>query len=99
MIAVENAVVVHIQPFGKAGFAAGLNLDMHKHPDFLPVVDPPDFHELVSITPAGLGFAHNLLERLVQRLVAARPVNLGRRLRKEKPHEWLEGYFKQVFPG
>ncbi len=46
VVAVENAVVVRIHAFGKAGFRLALHFHVYNHPGFFAAVEPK-FHQLI----------------------------------------------------
>ena len=59
---------------------------MHQQP-FLAAVDQEYLEQLVRITAAKFRILHHLRQLFVERLVAARPVDLHRGVREEKGHE------------
>src|SRR5207249_12035441 len=64
----------------------------------LDIVLAPDLHELIDVAPAGLRVGHQLLELLVERLVAARPVDLRMNLREQQRQERLEVEVQRLLP-
>jgi hypothetical protein len=58
----------------------------------------PDLDELIDVAPPDLGLAHHLLELLVQRLVAARPVDPRVDLREQQRQERLEVSVQRLLP-
>jgi hypothetical protein len=58
----------------------------------------PDLEELVGDALADLGPPDDLLELLVQRLVAATPVNVGFDRGEEEREEWVQVLVKRVLP-
>jgi hypothetical protein len=65
----------------------------------LGAVFGPDLDELIDVASAQLGLAHHLLELLVQRFVAARPINLRVNLGEQQRQERLEVSVQRLLPG
>jgi len=71
---------------------------MNQHPGFR-AVPSPDLRQLVGITALFLRTPGDSLQFLVEKFMAARPVDIGGN-RWEKPfQERLEVAFQQGFPG
>lgn len=70
---------------------------MHQHPGGL-TVEAVHADELVGIASPGGGVADDLLELLVEELVAAGPVDAGVDARKEQRQEFRKVTFEGLFP-
>jgi hypothetical protein len=75
-VQVVNPVVVDEHAFGESAFAPTLDFDVNEQPGLLAVV-APDLEQLVSQPSTDAGLADDLLEFLVEALVAAAPVDAG----------------------
>ena len=97
IVPVEDAIIVDVHAPRELRVARRLHFDVDQHPA-LGAVRRPDLDELIDVTPADLGLAHHLLELLVQRLVAARPVDLPVDLREQQRQERLEVSVQRFLP-
>jgi hypothetical protein len=64
----------------------------------LPAVAAPDFEELVCQAPADAGVAHDLLQLLIEALVAAPPVDAGVGEWEQQRQEGLQEVLQGLLP-
>jgi hypothetical protein len=59
----------------------------------------PNFDQFIGIASPQLSIAGHLLQFLVEKFIAPRPINPGVDRREEKGHERREIAFEHLFPG
>jgi hypothetical protein len=79
-------ILVVKHSLGKAAIVTALHFDMNEQPLLFPI-PLPNFEQLVGQPFAYLGSFNDLLEFLVQRLVALLPIQVSMNSREEKGQE------------
>jgi hypothetical protein len=98
IILVVEAIVVDVHALREAFLGLALHLDVDDHPGFL-AVPPPDLDQLVHVPADQLGLGKQLLEFLVEHLVALRPVDVGMDVREKEGQKFLKVTIEGFLPG
>ena len=75
-----------------------LHLDMDQNPFFLAVAQP-DPNQFINYATTQVGLTHDLLQLLIEGLVAAQPVDFGVGVGEEECQEQLEVTVQRLLPG
>ena len=96
-VSVKNSIVIHKHPSPKIRFALSLNFDVDQNPNLTPIAQV-NFDQLIRQPLPQLSLDSNLLQFLVKKFKAPRPVNLGINIAVEKPHKRRKKLRQHFFP-
>ncbi|WP_213459474.1 hypothetical protein [Thiocapsa sp.] len=98
IVTVHQARVIGVEPPRKPRIRLALHLGVDQHPGLL-AAEAPDLDQLVDIPPTDHGAARDLLQLLVEKLEATRPVDVGRDRREEELQKRPLPTVEQILPG
>ncbi len=97
LIAIVQPIVIRVHTLSESGLMLSLHFHMDQHPGLI-AAPAPDLNQDVGIAPSQLGFPYDLLQLLVQKLMALLPIDIGVGLGKEETQEVREKVLKRLFP-
>lgn len=98
MIQPVGGDVVLEHALGEIGIVAPLNFNVNEQPAFFSVTRP-HLEQLIGQAFALLGLPHDLLKLVVERFVAARPIDVPVNIGKIEHQEEFEELLQRVLPG
>ncbi|MCG3159603.1 MAG: hypothetical protein JMDDDDMK_00597 [Acidobacteria bacterium] len=97
VVEVEDAIVINEHPSRESPLALSLDFDVNENPD-LAAIAQVDLDQLVGQTASNRRVGGDLLQLLIEKLEAARPVDGGMDVRTEEGYEMREVAREDVFP-